>query len=100
MVNNSIVFNDQLNFDPDLSEPVFKSIFEQYEKVIIESLITSFGLDFILKDKYGGDVDTIHNVRQIGRDKEMVYKNKSNEKDYENCGEYNSREYHIHKKYV
>ena len=100
MVNNSIVFNDQLNFNPDLSEPVFKSIFEQYEKVIIESLITSFGLDFILKDKYGGDVDTIHNVRQIGKDKEMVYKNKSNEKDYENCGEYNSREYHSHKKYV
>ena len=50
----------------------------------LESLITSFGLDFLLmKDRHGGDVDTIHNVRQIGQDEQMTYKNESNQKAYE-----------------
>ena len=53
----------------------YVSIFQQYEKVIIDSLITSFGLDFIIQDQHGGDVDTIHNVRQIGVDELMKYKN-------------------------
>ena len=44
---------------------------EQYEKVIIDSIITSFGLDFLIRDQYGGDVDTIHNVRKIGQDELM-----------------------------
>ena len=55
----------------------YVSIFQQYEKVIIDSLITSFGLDFIIQDQHGGDVDTIHNVRQIGVDELMKYKNSS-----------------------
>lgn len=37
---------------------------EQLEKTVVSSLCTSFGLDFLLfKDKLGGDVDTVHNVR-------------------------------------
>lgn len=37
---------------------------EELEKTVINSLTTSFGLDFLLfKDKLGGDVDTINNVR-------------------------------------
>lgn len=67
--------------EPD--EDVFKGIWEQYERVIIRSLITSFGLDFLVKDQHGGDVDTVHNVRQIGNDPNMKYKNKQNETDYE-----------------
>lgn len=39
----------------------YSSIFQQYEKVIIDSLITSFGLDFLIQDQHGGDVDTIYN---------------------------------------
>lgn len=36
----------------------------ELEKTVINSLTTSFGLDFLLfKDKFGGDVDTIHNAR-------------------------------------
>ncbi len=31
---------------PDKQENVMTSIFKEYEKVIVESLITSFGLDF------------------------------------------------------
>lgn len=42
------------DFVPDYHGNIFDDIFEQYERVIIESLITSFGLDFIVKDQYGG----------------------------------------------
>lgn len=76
---------------PDPQEDLFKSLFRQYERVIVESLITSFGLDiFISKkiDQYGGDVDTIHNVRKIGTDPEMKYKNKYNAANYDNRGDY------------
>jgi hypothetical protein len=41
----------------------------------------------------------VHNVRQIGVDGEMVYKNKANEAAYKDRGEYNSAEYHSHPNY-
>jgi hypothetical protein len=82
------------NFYPDPEADIAESLFKQYERVVIESLITSFGLDFLIKDKHGGDVDTIHNVRQIGSDERMTYKNKANEQAYENRSAYNSEEYH------
>lgn len=84
--------NKDIPLNPDQS--VFSTIWEQYERVIMESLITSFGLDFLVQDQYGGDVDTIHNVREIGKDANMFYKNPQNQKNYENRGEYNSSEYH------
>lgn len=88
------------SFEPDLEEPIADSLLNQYERVIVESLISSFGLDFLVKDRHGGDVDTIHNVRQIGKDEKMSYKNKSNEAAYENRGEYNSAEYHSDSRYI
>ncbi len=88
------------NYYPDKSENVMQSIFSQYERVIVQSIITSFGLDFLIKDQHGGDVDTIHNVRQIGKDPNMTYKNKQNQRDYENRGEYNSTSYHSHPGYI
>ena len=33
------------DFVPDYHGNIFDDIFEQYERVIVESLITSFGLD-------------------------------------------------------
>lgn len=37
---------------------------KELERTVVQSLATSFGLDFLLfEDKKGGDVDTIHNVR-------------------------------------
>lgn len=37
----------------------------ELEKTVIKSLTTSFGLDFLLfKDKIGGNVDTVHKVRE------------------------------------
>lgn len=87
------------DFYPEEEDNIQNSLFKQYEKVIIESLITSFGLDFLIKDQHGGDVDTIHNVRQIEKDPKMVYKNKNNENDFKNKGDYNSNEYHSHNGY-
>ena len=74
-------------FEPMEEENVCDSIFQQYERVIVESLITSFGLDFIVGDQHGGDVDTVLNVRKIGYDDKMQYKNKQNKTSYNlgNC---------------
>ena len=41
-MENSYVFNTGKDFFPDKQENVMDSIFKQYEKVIVESLITSF----------------------------------------------------------
>lgn len=86
------------DFFPDPKDNIMDSLFHQYERVIIESLISSFGLDFIIKDQHGGDVDTIHNVRKIGSgvssDPNMKYKNKTNEANYQNRGAYDRAEYH------
>ena len=46
-MSNSYICDCELNFYPDPNENVMSSIFKQYERVIVESLITSFGLDFI-----------------------------------------------------
>lgn len=98
-MNNSYILNSTLDFYPEREENLMDSIFKQYERVIIESLITSFGLDFIVKDRYGGDVDTINNVRKIGKDEEMTYKNIENKINYDNKGKYDSNAYHTHKNY-
>lgn len=91
---NSYAANIGKNYNPDPNENIFDSIFREYEYVIFESIISSFGLDFIVKDRHGGDVDTIHNVRQIGNDPYMNYKNNANEKAYENQEDYVSYVYH------
>ena len=37
----------------------------ELEKTVVKSLTTTFGLDFLLfKDKMGGNVDTVHKVRE------------------------------------
>lgn len=87
-------FVKQIDKNYDVETNVYNSIFEQYERVVIQSLITSFGLDFLVRDQHGGDVDTIHNVRLIGQDKKMEYKNKKNKETYNKRGEYNYGEYH------
>ena len=88
------LFVKQIDDNYDIDDNVYNNIFKQYERVVIQSLITSFGLDLFIKDQYGGDVDTIHNVRQIGQDEKMKYKNKQNEEIYNKRGEYNYDEYH------
>ena len=67
---------------------------EELEKTIITSLTTSFGLDFLLfKDKQGGEVDTIHNVRN------GVWATDAEKQRFEQRGEYDSTPYHQHANY-
>lgn len=73
---------------------VMSDLFSQYERVIVESIITSFGLDFLVPDTHGGDVDTIPNVRKIGIDPQMTYKDSKNETAYQNRGAYDTAKYH------
>ena len=58
--------NKRFNADPN--ESVLDALFREYEHVIFRSIITSFGLDVFIKDQYGGDVDTLHNVRAMDSD--------------------------------
>ena len=97
---NSFVAELNSGFSSEPDENVFVSIWNEYERVIMQSLITSFGLDFLAHDQHGGDVDTIHNVRQIGRDSNMVYKNAQNKADYASRGEYNTYQYHQDPRYI
>lgn len=97
---NSFVAELNSGFSSEPDENVFVSIWNEYERVIMQSLITSFGLDFFAHDQHGGDVDTIHNVRQIGRDSNMVYKNAQNKADYASRGEYNTYQYHQDPRYI
>ena len=87
-------FVSHIDLEDEPIEDSYDTIFSQYEKVIVQALATSFGLDFLIQDRHGGDVDTINNVRQIGKDPDMEYKNQRNANDYANRGEYNSKEYH------
>ena len=93
-MNSSFVNGVKNGYGIDPEEDLFYGIWSEYERVIIESLITSFGLDSLIKDQHGGDVDTIINVRQVGIDPKMQYKNQQNKEDYENRGEYNTAVYH------
>ncbi|WP_109427419.1 cobalamin adenosyltransferase [Aggregatibacter kilianii] len=69
-------------------------VLKELEKIVSQNLIQSFGLDFILlEDKYGGDVDTVHNVRQ------GVFATEKEKNIYENRSEYDSHKYHTDKRY-
>ena len=50
-------------------------VLKELEKTVLQNLVQSFGLDFILlEDKRGGDVDTIHNVRKWQRENDLQNK--------------------------
>ena len=100
-MSSSFVAQVADNFSYEKSQPVVEGLFTQYERVLVRSLITSFGLDALLsRDQHGGDVDTIHNVRQVGIDEQMSYKNADNKTRYEARGEYDSHSYHSHSGYI
>lgn len=91
----SLVGEVNSSFSPEPEGDVFNSIWKEYERVVIKSLITSFGLDFLVQDQYGGDVDTVHNVRAG-----VPYKNQQNKADYDNRGAYSTAEYHSDSRYT
>lgn len=91
-IDSNLIVNDK--------KETKKSIFKEYERVIIDSLLQTFGLDFIILDQYGGDVDTIHNLEQVGDDSRMSIKNSETRHKYETRGEYDSHKYHSDKQYI
>lgn len=60
----------------------------------MHSIVTSFGLDFIVRDQFGGDVDTIHGVRETGEFKNSKYK-----EAYESREQYDGVAYHHNEGY-
>lgn len=67
---------------------------KEVNDTIVQSLVTSFGLDFLLlKDKKGGDVDTVHNVRND------IWATEEEKNRYQDRGEYDSHAYHSHENY-
>ena len=94
-MENNIINEINSGYIPLKEENIYNSLFDEYERIIVQSLITSFGLELFIKiDQYGGDVDTVHNVRKIGLDEQMNYKNKQHEKSFNNRGDYNYSDYH------
>lgn len=92
-----------------VDKSLFKTLLKEYEYEMIKTTFVAFGLDMlIVKNQYGGDVDTIHNVRQIESDKDgnvlaeskMQYKNKENEYRKIQEGKYNPDIYHKDKAYI
>lgn len=73
---------------------VFDGIWQSYERVVLHSLVTSFGLDFLVKDQTGGDVDSIRSVRENG------FKSDKHRAAYEARGSYDTKEYHTHPQYL
>lgn len=67
---------------------------QEIHQVVTKSLVTTFGLDFLLlEDKKGGNVDTIHNVRK------GIWATENEKKVYENTEKYDSHAYHQHANY-
>ena len=67
----------------------------EVSKSVTYSLVTTFGLDFLLlEDKKGGDVDTIHNVRS------GVWATDTEKEKYEDLEKYDSDSYHKDKNYI
>ena len=93
-------FVSHIDLEDEPIEDSYDTIFSQYEKVIVQALATSFGLDFLIQDRHGGDVDTINNVRQIGKDPDMEYKNQRNANDYANRGDYDGGKYHKDRRFA
>ena len=91
-LNSSFTQGIDKSFNSDPSESVLEALFREYEHVIFKSIITSFGLDALIRDQYGGDVDTIHGVRSIGTDPLSHYKSAENRKAYEERGVYNHKD--------
>lgn len=80
--------------NPNPEGNVFSGIWSSYERVVLHSLITSFGLDFLVQDQHGGDVDTIRGVRDESIPVEERYKNPAHLDAYENRGAYDTKAYH------
>ena len=74
--NFSSFINEIKNAEYDPNVSIMESLWSQYERVVIESIISSFGLGIFIKDQDGGDVDTIKNVRDTEHFRNSKYQGK------------------------
>jgi hypothetical protein len=73
---------------PEIRADDFRLV-DELNKTITNSLITTFGLDFLLFDeKKGGEVTTIHNVRQSQKGDTDIYISDKVQQEYANRGDY------------
>ena len=71
-------------------------LIDELNTTITKSLVTTFGLDFLLfEDKKGGDVATIHNARQHQKGDTDIYMSDSVQRDYANRGDYKPIKYDV-----
>lgn len=82
--------------DKDFNDRRFNELIQATKKEVITAIVTPFGLGRLLArwDKHGGNVDTVHNVRQ------GVYATEEQRQKYVNRGDYDSHEYHTDKRYI
>ena len=94
--NFSSFINEIKNTEYDPNASIMESLWSQYERVVIESIISSFGLGMFIEDQDGGDVDTIKNVRDTGKFRNAKYQEK-----YDNYikDRYDSSMYHMEDEY-
>ena len=85
---------------PNPEGNVFDGIWSEYEKIVLCSLITSFGLDFLVADQRSGDVDTLWSVRDTSVRIEERYKKPEHRSAYEGKGAYDPKAYHTDPRYV
>ena len=73
---------------------------EELHKTVVQSLVTSFGLDFLLfEDKKGGDVATIHNAREYQNGDKDIHLSEQVKNEYRDRGTYDAHAYHSHANY-
>ena len=74
---------------------------EELHKTIVHSLVSSFGLDFLLfEDKKGGDVATINNARKHQNGDSDIFLSDDVKQGYDHRGKYDSHAYHADKSYI
>lgn len=82
-------------FEKHFDMQKFNLLLAECKYTVIQSIVIPFGLGGVVAnlDKDGGNVDTIHNVRQ------KVWATKKEKKRYKGKGEYNSADYHGDRRY-
>lgn len=99
MANDTFVKGIKQGEDIRPDQNIFDAIFEEYGRVIFESLITSFGLDLFIKDIVGGDVDTVYNARNLKDENGDRFKKSKYNDMYEKIGKYDPVAYHQDARY-
>ena len=82
-------------FKKEFNQEKFDKLIGDCKREVISSIVTPFGLGKFVAvyDKVGGNVDTIHNVRN------GIYATNETEESYEKRGDYDTHEYHTHQEY-